>query len=265
MSEHAPIHAAERLPFPPDWALWLKDDWHIVSPLWRLILRMRFWLFQRHRYNRRVWEHVAGRDLLILPTVFNPKLFRTGAYLASALDERLIRPGAKVLDIGTGSGIGAIFAAQWADRVIAVDINPEAVRCAQINALLHHLESRVEVCQGDLFQPVESMRFDVVLFNPPYFRGTPRDALDQAWRSLDVVERFAAGLSRHLAPEGYAVVVLSTDGEAAAFLEAFHTNGLACALDVSRNLINEKLLLLRVIPSAKSGARDGGARHHPPL
>ena len=31
----------------------------------------------------------------------------------------------------------------------------------------------------------------LVLFNPPYYRGVPRSALDHAWRSPDVIERFS--------------------------------------------------------------------------
>ncbi len=62
----------------------------------------------------------------------------------------------------------------YARRVVAVDINPAAVRCAQINALLNQLEQRIEVRRGDLFAPVAGERFDLVLFNPPFLRGAPR-------------------------------------------------------------------------------------------
>ena len=62
--------------------------------------------------------------------------------------------------MGTGSGVGAVFAAQWARRVVAVDINPAAVRCARINALLNHVEDRVDVVEGDLFEPIGGQRFD---------------------------------------------------------------------------------------------------------
>ena len=137
-------------------------------------------------------EEVHGTPILVLPQVFNPELLRTGAFMAGVLDERAIPAGAAVLDLGTGSGVSAIFAARLAGRVVATDINPAAVRCARINALLNGVEDRVEVREGDLFAPVAGERFDVIIFNPPYYRGTPRDALDHAWRSNDTVERFAA-------------------------------------------------------------------------
>ncbi|MCS7221666.1 MAG: class I SAM-dependent methyltransferase [Anaerolineae bacterium] len=214
--------------------------------LWRALLAARFQLFQRHRYRRLVLEEVAGRPILVLPEVFNPKLFRTGEFLAQVLAGYPIPPEAEVLDMGTGSGIGAVIAALRARRVVAVDINPAAVRCARINALLNQVEDRVEVRQGDLFAPVRGERFDVVLFNPPYFRGRPRDVLDQAFHATDVAERFAASLPDHLNLDGYALVLLSTDGDVAGFLQAFQANGLAIDAVTERDLGNEVFTVYRV-------------------
>ncbi len=205
------------------------------------LLQAWFRLFQRHRHDRLVLEDVAGTPILVLPQVFNPKLFRSGAFLVECLGPKVIPPGGTVLDMGTGSGVGAVFAARWAARVVAVDINPEAVRCARINVLLHRLESKVEVRQGDLFAPVTGERFDVVLFNPPYFRGEPQRALDQAWRSTDVIERFAAGLPAALAHGGRALVVLSSMGDLPGALAAFQSQGLQVETLAERDLINEIL------------------------
>jgi len=162
--------------------------------------------------------------------------------------------------MGTGSGVGAVFAARRASRVVAVDINPHAVRCARINALLNGVEDTVEAREGDLFTPVEGERFDVILFNPPYFRGAPRDPLDHAWRSLNVVERFAAQLGKHLTPTGYALVVLSTDGDTPAFLAAFASNGLDVTVAARTELINETLTIYRLhaLPREQPHAKGQG-------
>ncbi len=211
-----------------------------------MLLRWRFRLLQRHRHGRLVLEEVAGRPFLVLPDVFNPKLFRTGEFLARSLNAELVPPGSVVLDMGTGSGVGAVFAARWARRVVAVDINPEAVRCARINALLNRVEERVEVREGDLFAPVRGERFDVVLFNPPFFRGQPHGALEQALWSHDVAERFAAGLRPHLVPGGHAVVLLSSDGDVSGFLRAFEDHGFALWTVAERNLGNEVVWAYKV-------------------
>ncbi|HYN90029.1 MAG TPA: HemK2/MTQ2 family protein methyltransferase [Ardenticatenaceae bacterium] len=220
--------------------------WPGVRALWRRALGLRFRLFQRHRYRRLVVEEVAGAPILVLPEVFNPKLFRTGEFLVGCLGPRVIRPGSEVLDMGTGSGVGAIFAARWASRVVAVDVNPEAVRCARINALLNRVEATVEVRQGDLFAPVEGERFDLVLFNPPYYPGEPRDRLDLAWRSDDVRRRFASGLEAVLAPHGRALVVLSSDAGTEDWAEAFQAHGLSAAIFRQRDLINETIAVFEV-------------------
>lgn len=221
-------------------------SWKPARWAWRQLLRWRFRLFQRHRYDRLVLETVLGTPILVLPRVFNPKLLRTGEFLVKALDARLIPPGSSVLDLGTGSGVGAVVAARWAGRVVAVDINPDAVRCARINAVLNQVEDRVTARLGDLFAPVADERFDVVLFNPPFFRGEPRDALDRAWRSTDLIERFAAELDDHLTSGGHALVVLSSDGEALAFLQAFRANRFVAEVTATRDLINEILTVYRV-------------------
>jgi len=156
-------------------------------------------------------EELDGARIVVLPGVFNGIRHHTGAFLARTLDAALVPAEGSVLDLGTGSGVVALFAARWAKRVVATDINPEAARCARINALAHHLEGVIETRTGDLFAPVREERFALILFNPPYFRGVPASPADQALRSPDTFERFLAELPRHLEPGGRALVVLSPD------------------------------------------------------
>jgi HemK-related putative methylase len=213
----------------------------------RWALAWRFKLLQRHRHKRLVLEHLDGLPLVILPQVFNPKLLRSGEFLVHQLSRPdLLRPASRVLDLGTGSGAGAVAAARAGCAVVAVDINPEAVRCARINALLNQFESRIDAREGDLFGPVAGERFDVVLFNPPYYRGSPRDGLDYAWRSPDIIERFAAELGAHLSPDGHALLVLSSDGEREAYLQALATQGFAPRSVAQHDFVNEQMSVYRV-------------------
>jgi release factor glutamine methyltransferase len=110
------------------------------------------------------------------------------------------------------------------------------------------LEDKISVRHGDLFDPVLNERFDLVLFNPPFLRGTPRDDRDSAWRSVDVPERFAAGLTDHLKPDGSALVLLSTFGDGRVFLEAFREHGLSVSVWAERRFVNERLTLFRLVP-----------------
>jgi HemK-related putative methylase len=215
----------------------------------RLMLWLRFQLFQRRRHNRLVVEYVGGRPFLILPEVFNPTLFLSSEFMVRSLDEELVPRGCRLLDMGTGSGVGAIFAARWAATVTAVDVSPAAVRCARINALLNDVAERVTVCQGDLFEPLPGQRFDAILFNPPYFRGQPRTLLDGAFQGADVVERFTDALPHHLSPGGWALVLLSSAGDEKRFLGLWHEAGLAVTAVAKERHLSETLTLYQLRPS----------------
>jgi release factor glutamine methyltransferase len=197
-------------------------------------------LLGKHHYDDYRVERVGGLPFLVTPSVFNPKIPRTGEFFASQLDATLGRDW-EVLDMGTGSGVCAVFAARCARRVVAVDINPAAVRCARINSLMNGLA------------PVQGERFDLILFNPPFIRGTPRDPRDGAWRSDDVAERFAAGLAAHLKPGGRALVLLSTFGDGRAFLKEFHNQGFKITVFAERRFVTERLTLFHLLPTERPG------------
>jgi HemK-related putative methylase len=193
----------------------------MTRPLYRATLPFQRMLLRR-RVRKLVLEEVDGVLLVVLPDVFNGVVFRTGALLARSIAK--LAPAASdnaaALDMGTGTGIGALFAARAGYRVTAVDVNPEAVRCARINALLNRFEEKVDVREGDLFEAVGGARFDLVLFNPPFFEGEPRDLEDAAWRGEAVFSRFLAGLPSAMKPGGVALLVLSSHGDPAAALVA---------------------------------------------
>ena len=226
----------------------------------------------RRRLGRAVLERVDGESILVLPGVFNPAVFRTGTVLARAvatsplasMPSRQASGSSEVpraLDMGTGSGIGAVFAARRGYNVIAVDLNPEAVRCARINGLLNGLDERIEVRRGDLYEPLNGERFDLVMFNPPFFRGSPSDWLDAAWRSSDVIERFAAGLPAVLKPRGKAFILLSSDGEKEAMLQALRRAGMDVETAAERDYWNELVTVYcarkpPAVPGPVEPARD---------
>jgi release factor glutamine methyltransferase len=206
-------------------------------------------LLRKDRYDDFRLERVHGMPFVVTPSVFNPKVPRTGEFLASQIDSRLVQRDWEVLDMGTGSGVCAMFAAKHARRVVAVDINAAAVRCAGINALLNHLEHKIDVRHGDLFAPVLEERFDLIVFNPPFVQGSPTDDRDRAWRSNDVAERFAAGLGAHLKSGGSALVLLSTFGDGNIFLEAFRKQSFEISVLAERRFVNERLTIFRLVPS----------------
>jgi HemK-related putative methylase len=217
------------------------------------------WLpFRKRRIRRTVLERIDGLPFVVLPEVLNPVVFRGGAFLARTVAVSPLAepaPGALALDMGTGSGVGAVFAARRGFRVVGVDLNPEAVRCARANVLLNGLEERIEIRHGDLFAPVAGERFDLVVWNPPFFRGEPRGNFDLAWRATDVMERFAAGLPAVLARGGVALVLLSTDGDAAGTVAALAAHGFRLEVAARRHFGSE---IMTVYGASREETSAGG-------
>jgi len=80
------------------------------------------------------------------------------------------------LDIGTGSGIYAIFGAKkGAKRIIATDINWKVKSYFDFNAILNAVDDKVEFVLGDVYGKLENEKFDFLVSNPP-FVPTPHAA-----------------------------------------------------------------------------------------
>lgn len=78
------------------------------------------------------------------------------------------RPTRAALDLGTGCGIQAVFAADHSTRVTATDLNPRAAQYARFNAWLNGT-ANIECLTGDTFEPVTNRAFDLIVANPPFF------------------------------------------------------------------------------------------------
>ncbi len=86
--------------------------------------------------------------------------------LEAFMDQWGERQGPLVLDVGTGTGILAIAAAAiGAQRVVAVDTDPDACRAARENLSLHDCADRVQIIHGGIEDVGSDQRFDLILAN----------------------------------------------------------------------------------------------------
>ncbi len=95
-------------------------------------------------------------------------------------------PVDRVLDLGCGCGILALFAARHAKHVVATDISEPAIRYTQINAGLNGFDN-VECRLGSVFEPVAGESFDLIVSNPPFVIG-PSDHFEYRDNQLQLDE-----------------------------------------------------------------------------
>ena len=126
----------------------------------------------RRAYNAFIVKHQFPEALIVRgmhvysPTgVYHPHPRSSSAFMLAHMPE--IR-GAKVLDIGTGTGvIGlALAASELGNDVMMSDVDPAAVATAEINAMINDRWARV--IRADVWEGVPRGKFDVVVWNLPF-------------------------------------------------------------------------------------------------
>jgi release factor glutamine methyltransferase len=176
-----------------------------------------------------------GRTLVVPPEV--QPITRMSHLLGEAVLAE-VRETDRVLDMGTGSGVNAILAASVAREVVAVDVNPVAVRAARANAERNGVT--VDVRESDVFSAVDGT-FDLVVVDPPFRWFAPRDLLEAASTDQDyrMLSAFFSGLRDHLAPGGRLLVAFGTSGDIAYLRELMDGAGLVAEVVASARLTRD--------------------------
>lgn len=158
-----------------------------------------------------------GRAFRVTPDTLDPRP-DTETIIEAALP--LMPKGARLLDLGTGTGAIAItLLAERPDASgVATDLSPAALAVAAENARSLGVADRLALREGSWFAPVDG-RFDIILSNPPYIPSgdiaglapdvrnfDPSLALSGGTDGLDPYRLIAAGAAAHLAAGGHVLV-----------------------------------------------------------
>ncbi len=132
-------------------------------------------------------------------------------------DNLEIKKGQSVLEIGTGSGIVAMYASRLTDDITVTDINFDACELARKNFTENGIEN-IEILWGNLFEVVENRKFDVILFNTPYLPteddevldNTINYAFDGGLNGRKVIDLFLNEVGNHLNDGGIVQMIQSS-------------------------------------------------------
>src|SRR3984885_15014383 len=169
------------------------------------ITLMKIWLFAKRafmtfwypyvRMLNSIWPSITiqGKRLVVFPDVYKPLENEHAC-------AEYCREGDKVLDLGCGSGVAAVFCAPKVRELLAVDISPSAVRNTEENCRLNKL-SNVAVKQSDMFSCVEG-KFDLILADPPYIEAEFEKEEEQFATSTRYLPILFSQVGKHLAGDG---------------------------------------------------------------
>jgi release factor glutamine methyltransferase len=136
-----------------------------------------------------------------------------------------------IADIGTGSGVLAVCAAKHCARchVTAIDVSPQALAVATVNAQRHGVDDRIEWVESDLFTALPTAQtFDFIASNPPYVAAAefaelasdirdnePRGALVAGQHGTEVFARLIPASQSRLRRGGWLLLEIAPHQEEA--------------------------------------------------
>jgi release factor glutamine methyltransferase len=155
-----------------------------------------------------------------------------------------VEKGAQVLDVGAGCGMLGILAAEKAGNVVALDLNPYAVRCAKENSTLNNVRGKMAFVQADLLNALnDNAKFDLLLFNAPYLPAAEYEAeswIGRSWaggiNGRQVIDRFISQVPSRLKLNGRILLMQSTLANVEETIRKFGEHNLRANIKAERKL-----------------------------
>jgi release factor glutamine methyltransferase len=166
-------------------------------------------------------------------------------------DNLMIEKGQSVLEIGTGSGVVAMYASKLTDNITVTDINFDACRLAEKNFDENGIEG-IEILFGNMFEPVKNRKFDVILFNTPYLPteedevldNTINYAFDGGLNGRKVIDIFLNEVGNHLNDGGIVQLIQSSLSGNDETLEKLDRLGFIAEIAASEHFFFEDITLI---------------------
>lgn len=172
----------------------------------RVLPRLTRWYLRKAR--RAKWQDI---EVIVPPGVFHPSLFFSTRFMMRHLEKYHLL-GLNLLEIGGGSGMISIWAANRGASVTCTDISPNAIEAIIQNAKLNGVG--MEVVHSDLFERLPMFEFDLIVVNPPYYPSLPSKEADFAWYcgpNHEYFDRLFSGMHVYLKKGAQCLMVLSED------------------------------------------------------
>lgn len=188
-----------------------------------------FKLWFRYYHSKPRYYSYNSLKIKVMPGVFSPKFTFSTRLLLEYL-KPLELAGKHFLELGCGSGIIALLAAQKRAIVTASDINSIALAQLKISAKENKLH--LNIIASDLFDAIPPFTFDYICINPPYYPKTPQNISEKAWfcgENFEYFQKLFKQLPIYINKHSEVIMILSQD----------------CDIDKIKSIANQNKCLLK--------------------
>ncbi|HRH66257.1 MAG TPA: methyltransferase [Bacteroidia bacterium] len=191
--------------------------------------------------------------ITVLPGVFHPGLFYSTKFLLEYL-EFVNLQRMHVLELGAGSGLISVMAAIEGGIVTASDISHTATMNTRINrdrnlSRIEHSDGALEVIQSDLFENLSAREYDIIVINPPYYKGKINRTEDYAWycgEEFEYFQKLFSGLTAFMHKDSQAIMILSDECDVESIRKIAAENNLELKIKLTRRNLMEKNFIFEI-------------------
>ena len=183
-----------------------------------------FWDYIERRSRHEPFQHIAGKqefwglDFVVSPEVLIPRP-ETELIVEAGIEILKDRENPKFCEVGIGSGCISVSILHDVKNATAIglDISPEALKIARLNAENNQVSDRLTLKNSDVFSKIKrTTEFDLIVSNPPYIPARdlpdlqaevrdfdPHIALTDGKDGLSIIEKIIKRSPKYLKPNGF--------------------------------------------------------------
>jgi release factor glutamine methyltransferase len=156
----------------------------------------------------------------------------------------------KALELCCGSGLVGLSTVQRLESIVAVDLNPTAIRNTKINYRRNGFAEKLEGVVGDLFSPLRPSLYDLIIMNPPYLVDELEGSEDLSWSGgsmgRELIDRFISGVKDFMADNGKAFFLQSDSNGIEESIERIRASGMDGSVACFADFQFERLVVIEL-------------------
>lgn len=192
---------------------------------------------------------VRGMELEVADEIYSPA--EDSLLLLDSIDQLGDLKGFRCLDVGTGTGVAAIFMAKKGCETFATDLSVEAAELAYRNAKINGV--LIHIAAGNLTYHFRDRVFDLITFNPPYLPESPSEEikLSISWaggtKGREVIDAFLPEVPRILKQGGRTLILHADYNDPVLTRKWGEKRGLCSSIRGRRKLAFHELIIVELM------------------